>query len=67
MIEFGRSRDRQCDYIDRAVRTALSPGIEPDVLLTEDAAIPFAVKLKTPFQIGRHLVRAFEAGSEASV
>lgn len=67
MFEFGGLRDRQRDYIDWALRTALSPGIEPDAVLTKDAAILLAAKLKTPLQIGRHLVRAFEAGFEASV
>lgn len=63
----GDAADRQRDYIDWALRTALSLGIEPDAVLTEDAAILLAAKLKTPLQIGRHLVRAFEAGFEASV
>lgn len=67
VFEFGGLRDRQRDYINWALRTALSPGIEPDAMLTEDAAILLAVKLKTPLQIGRHLVRAFEVGFEASV
>jgi hypothetical protein len=67
VFEFGGLRDRQRDYIDWALRTALSPGIEPDAVLTKDAAILLAAKLKTPLQIGRHLVRAFEAGFEASV
>jgi hypothetical protein len=30
LFEFGGLRDRQRDYIDWALRTALSPGIEPD-------------------------------------
>jgi hypothetical protein len=60
-------RDRQREYIDRALRTALSPGIEPDAVVTKDAAILLAAKLKTPLQIGRHFVRAFEARFEASV
>jgi type II secretory pathway predicted ATPase ExeA len=67
VFEFGGLRDRQRDYIDWALRAALSPGIEPDVVLSEDAAILLAAKLKTPLQIGRHLVRAFEAGFGASV
>jgi hypothetical protein len=49
------------------LHTALSPGIEPEDALTEDAAILLAARLKTPLQIGRHLVRAFEAGFGASV
>lgn len=67
MFEVGGLRDRQRDYIDWALRTALSLGIEPDAVLTEDVAIPLAAKLKPPLQICRHLVRAFEAGFEASV
>lgn len=34
---------------------------------TDEAATTLAAKLKTPLQIGRHLVRAFEAGFEAGV
>lgn len=60
-------RNQQRDYIDWALRAALSPGIEPEEVLTEDAAILLAARLKTPLQIGRHLVRAFEAGFGASV
>jgi hypothetical protein len=33
--------------------------------ITDEAATMLAAKLKTPLQIGRHLVRAFEAGFEA--
>jgi hypothetical protein len=31
--------------------------------LTDAAATRLAAKLKTPLQIGQHLVRAFEAGA----
>ncbi|SEN69543.1 Type II secretory pathway, component ExeA (predicted ATPase) [Sphingomonas gellani] len=67
VFEFGGLRDRQRDYIDWALRAALSPGVEPEDVLTEDAAVLLAARLKTPLQIGRHLVRAFEAGFGASV
>lgn len=67
IFEFGGLRNQQRDYIDWALRAALSPGIEPEEVLTEDAAILLAARLKTPLQIGRHLVRAFEAGFGASV
>ena len=33
-------------------------------MLTDEAATLLAPKLKTPLQIGQHLVRAFEAGFE---
>ena len=33
-------------------------------VLTDEAATLLAAKLKTPLQIGQHLVRAFEAGFE---
>ena len=35
--------------------------------LTDEAASLLAAKLKTPLQIGQHLVRAFEAGFETRV
>ena len=67
VFEFGGLRNRQRDFIDWALRAALSPGIEPEEVLADDAAILLAARLKTPLQIGRHLVRAFEAGFDASV
>lgn len=67
VFEFGGLRNRQRDFIDWALRAALSPGIEPEEALADDAAILLAARLKTPLQIGRHLVRAFEAGFDASV
>jgi hypothetical protein len=33
-------------------------------VLTDEAATLLAAKLKTPLQIGQHLVRAFEAGMD---
>jgi hypothetical protein len=38
-----------------------------DTILTAEAATLLAAKLKTPLQIGQHLVRAFEAGFEMGV
>jgi type II secretory pathway predicted ATPase ExeA len=67
IFEFGGLRNQQRDYIDWALRSALSSGIEPEDVLTEEAAVLLAAKLKTPLQLGRHLVRAFEAGFAASV
>ena len=43
------------------MRPELFPG---DDVLTDEAATLPAAKLKTPLQIGQHLVRAFEAGLE---
>ena len=42
----------------------LDEGVTPDVVLTDEAATLLGTKLKTPLQIGQHLVRAFEAGFE---
>jgi len=38
--------------------------VEEADVLTDAAAILLAAKLKTPLQIGQHLVRAFEAAHE---
>ncbi|NMQ30076.1 AAA family ATPase [Candidatus Accumulibacter phosphatis] len=67
IFEFGGLRDRQRDYIDWAMKASLEEGVEPSTVLTDDAATLLAARLKTPLQIGRHLVRAFEAGFEAGV
>lgn len=45
----------------------LAPVVEPEGVLTEDAAVLLAAKLKTPLQIGRHFVCAFEAGFGANM
>lgn len=64
VFEFGGLRDQQRDYIDWVLKTSLSEGVAPDDVLTDEAATLLAAKLKTPLQIGQHLVRAFEAGFE---
>ena len=60
VFEFGGLRDRQRDYIDWALKNSLEQGVEPDEVITDEAATMLAAKLKTPLQIGRHLVRSFE-------
>jgi type II secretory pathway predicted ATPase ExeA len=64
VFEFGGLRDRQRDYIDWVLRTSLAESVTPDDVITDEAATRLAAKLKTPLQIGQHLVRAFEAGFE---
>jgi hypothetical protein len=64
VFEFGGLRDRQRDYIDWVLKTSLDEHIAPDDVVTDEAATILAAKLKTPLQIGQHLVRAFEAGFE---
>jgi len=64
VFEFGGLRDQQRDYIDWVLKTSLNEGVAPDDVLTDEAATLLAAKLKTPLQIGQHLVRAFEAGFE---
>lgn len=64
VFEFGGLRDRQRDYIDWVLKASLEEGIVPEDVLTDEAATLLAIKLKTPLQIGQHLVRAFEAGFE---
>jgi type II secretory pathway predicted ATPase ExeA len=64
VFEFGGLRDRQRDYIDWVLKASLGQGVTPENVLTDDGATLLAAKLKTPLQIGQHLVRAFEAGFE---
>ena len=52
------------DYIDWVMKASLQDGIAQDDVLTDTAATLLAAKLKTPLQIGQHLVRAFEAAFE---
>ena len=64
VFEFGGLRDRQRDYIDWVLKASLDEHVTPDDVITDEAATLLAAKLKTPLQIGQHLVRAFEAGFE---
>lgn len=64
VFEFGGLRDRQRDYIDWVLRASLEERVTPGDVITDEAATLLAAKLKTPLQIGQHLVRAFEAGFE---
>ena len=64
VFEFGGLRDRQRDYIDWVLKASLDESVAPDDVITDEAATLLAAKLKTPLQIGQHLVRAFEAGFE---
>lgn len=64
VFEFGGLRDRQRDYIDWVLKCSIDEGVDPDEVITDETAMTLAAKLKTPLQIGRHLVRAFEAGSK---
>ncbi|MGC9271651.1 ExeA family protein [Acidiphilium sp.] len=64
VFEFGGLRDRQRDYIDWVLKASLEAKVAPDEVITDEAATLLAAKLKTPLQIGQHLVRAFEAGFE---
>jgi hypothetical protein len=41
--------------------------VEPEEIVTAEAVSVLAAKLKTPLQIGQHLVRAFKAGFEMGV
>lgn len=67
VFEFGGLRDQQRDYIDWVLRASLQESVGPDAVITDEAASLLAAKLKTPLQIGQHLVRAFEAGFETGV
>lgn len=67
IFEFGGLRDRQRDYIEWVLNTLLETGVDTAQIITDEAATIMATKLKTPLQIGRHLVRTFEAGFEAGI
>ncbi len=67
VFEFGGLRDQQQGYIAWALGECLAEGVQIADVVTDDAIAKLAAKLKTPLQIGRHLVRAFEAGFEAGV
>ena len=61
VFEFGGLRDQQRNYIDWVLKASLEESVVPDEIVTDEAATLLAAKLKTPLQIGQHLVRAFEA------
>ena len=64
VFEFGGLRDRQRDYIDWVLKSSVDDGVAPEDVITDTAATRLAARLKTPLQIGQHLVRTFEAGFE---
>ena len=64
VFEFGGLRDRRRDYIDWVLKASLDERMAPDDVIPDEAATLLAAKLKTPLQIGQHLVRTFEAGFE---
>jgi type II secretory pathway predicted ATPase ExeA len=64
VFEFGGLGDRQRDYIDWVLKNSVEEGVAPEDIITEAAATRLAAKLKTPLQIGQHLMRAFKAAFE---
>ena len=64
VFEFGGLRDRQREFIDWVLRASLDQGVEPNEVITDEAATLLAARLRTPLQLSRYLVRAFEAGFE---
>jgi type II secretory pathway predicted ATPase ExeA len=46
------------------LKNSVEEGVAPEDVITDAAATRLATKLKTPLQIGQHLVRAFEAAFE---
>ncbi|MDR3735439.1 MAG: AAA family ATPase [Acidobacteriaceae bacterium] len=67
ILEFGGLRDRQRDYIDWVLKASVDQNVVTGDIITDEAATLLATKLKTPLQIGQHLVRAFEAGFEIGI
>ena len=64
IFEFGGLRDRQRDFLDWTLSRALEDGAVASEVITEEAVGLLAAKLKTPLQLSRYLIRAFEAGFE---
>ena len=62
MFKFGGLRDRQRDNVDWVLKASLDEDMATKDVLTDEASTLLAAKLKTPLQIGQHLVCAFEAG-----
>jgi hypothetical protein len=46
------------------LKSSVEDGVTAEDIITDAAATRLAARLKTPLQIGQHLVRAFEAGFE---
>jgi type II secretory pathway predicted ATPase ExeA len=67
VLEFGGLRDQQLEYIIWALRQCLPDGGDIADVIDDEAIAILATKLRTPLQIGRYLVRAFEAGFAAGV
>lgn len=62
IFEFGGLRDRQRDFLDWLLSQALEDGVAASEIISEEALGMLAAKLKTPLQLSRYLIRAFEAG-----
>lgn len=56
VFEFGVLRDRQRGYIDWVMQGILPEDAKTSDVITDDAITLLATRLKTPLQIGRHLV-----------
>ena len=67
VFEFGGLRDQQREYILWALGQSLPEGADIADVIDDAAITRLAARLRTPLQIGRYLVRAFEAGFAAGV
>lgn len=67
VFEFGGLRDQQREYIQWVLAQCLPEDADIAGLIDDDAIARLGAKLRTPLQIGRYLVRAFEAGFAAGV
>lgn len=67
VLEFGGLRDQQREYCDWVLRECLPENMLVSDVIDDDAIARLATKLRTPLQIGRYLVRAFEAGFAAGM
>src|SRR5206468_1783145 len=57
VLEFGGLREQQRAYLDWALAAAVKDGVTPEAVITEEALVRLAAKLKTPLQIGRRGAR----------
>jgi type II secretory pathway predicted ATPase ExeA len=64
IFEFGGLRDRQRDYVEWVLKASLEDGVEPDDVVTDEAATMLAAKLKTPLQIGPTSCARLRPGSK---